>query len=84
MTFSVTPNTPVKPSNFLKMLSAVLSCAKGTGRSPAPFACPLSLAESVTKDFCLSLGLLFAASESELCSEEVAPSETLFYMSLRQ
>lgn len=84
MTFSVTPNTPVKPSNFLKMLSAVLSSGKGTGCSLAPFSCPLSVAESVAKDFCLSLGLLFASSESELCSEEVSPSETLVYMSLRQ
>ena len=46
--------------------------------SLAAFSCPLSVAGSATKDFCLSLGLLFALSESELCSEELSSSEIIY------
>lgn len=64
MTFSVTLDAPVKPSHFHKPWSSVLFSGKRAARSLAAFSCPLSLVESVTKDFCLSLALLYASSES--------------------
>ena len=41
-----------------------------------------SVSESITKVFCLFVGLIFTSSDSELCSEELPSSETLAYMSL--
>lgn len=64
MTFSVTLDTPGKPSHFHKPWSSVLFSGKRAERSLAVFPCPLSVAESVTKDFCLSLALVYASSES--------------------
>ena len=64
MTFSVTLDAPVKPSHFHKPWSSVLFSGKRAERSLAAFSCPLSVVESVTKDFCLSLALLYASSES--------------------
>ena len=81
----VIPDTPVKPSNFHEMLSSTQS--KGLmQRSLLQYSvsCLLSVSESITKVFCLFIGLIFTSSELELCSEELSSSEMLVYILLGQ
>ena len=81
----VTPDTPVESFNWIEMLSSVHSSVEAKEPSPAPWVSfTLSVSESMTKVFCLFVGLIFTSSESELYSEELSSSETLVYMLLEQ
>ena len=61
----VTPDPPVK-SNFHEMLSSSHASVEAKEHSPAVWVSrSLSLSESITKVFCLFVGLISALSESE-------------------